>query len=88
MRENSTLASASRAQLAFAQSFFAGLDGEAMRGLVHGMFQMAQGDSDQRARQVGRFLLSEAQSVLLPAATLGPIRVAFVKFWRAQQTAV
>lgn len=85
LRAESSASPRARSELQAAQLFFSGVDAKASTALVHGLFQIAQGDPEQRARQLGRFVVCEAHQVFVPAATLGPIRVAFVKFWRAHQ---
>lgn len=81
-REGASTSVPGKAQLKIATDFFSGMDAKSRDEMVKGLYQMGGGDPEQRARQVGRFLVLESERVLKDGATLGPVRVAFAMFWR------
>lgn len=81
-REGASTSASGKGQLKIAADFFSGMDAKSRDEMVKGLYQMGGGDPEQRARQVGRFLVSESERVLKDGATLGPVRVAFAMFWR------
>lgn len=86
LRPGSTCSEAGRAKLKASRDFFSVLDAAARDEIVRGLYQMGSGDPEQRARQVGRYLVTEAPDALKDGATLGPIRVAFAKYWRRMES--
>jgi hypothetical protein len=82
LRAGGPLQEPKRSQVQAAQTFLAGLEDRVREELLFGLYQMATGDPDQRTRQVGFYFATQATAVLKPGLTLGPLRVAFAKYWR------
>lgn len=87
LRPGGTLQDPKKGQVQAAQRFLAGLEGKVRELLLTGLYQMATGDPDQRTRQIGFYLAAESTAVLKPGLTLGPLRVAFAKYWRQIEAA-
>jgi hypothetical protein len=83
LRADGPLPEPKRAQVKATQSFLAGLEEKVREQLITGLYQMATGDPDQRTRQIGFYFSTHATLMLKPGLTLGPLRVAFAKYWRS-----
>ncbi|MCC6810569.1 MAG: hypothetical protein IT381_24275 [Deltaproteobacteria bacterium] len=83
LRPGGALQEPKKSEVHAAETFLAGLEGSVREALLMGLYQIAQGDPDQRTRQIGFYLATQATAVLKPGLTLGPLRVGFAKYWRS-----